>query len=420
MVEFFETEQMSLTFSQAEEGPQVWTVSQLTAYLTGLVDEDTVLGNPIIVRGELSNVSKASSGHIYASLKDEASTLRLTLWSSLAKRLPFTLENGLEVFATGTFEIYARGGSYSLIAKAVEPVGKGALQLAFEQLFQRLEAEGLFRPEFKKTIPAYPERVGLITSKTGAVLHDMLRVIRRKDPALDIVLVPVPVQGEGAAHKIAAAIAQLNAQRPDLDVVIVARGGGSLEDLFCFSGEPVVRAIFASELPIVTGIGHEPDISLADLVADLRASTPTAAAEVVTGDMLAAAEWLADQRQVLSHNLDRKLCDARQWFDERSTQVIERQRHRLARYQDQLTHQQHALATGGHWGVERARGRLAEMAQGLDGLSPLATLGRGYAWVTDSSGQTISQATQVTPGDAVAVRLAQGRLTCQVTKSETE
>jgi exodeoxyribonuclease VII large subunit len=300
-----------------------YTVSELTEMLEEAIEEHPVLGGSLIVQGELSNVKRSSRGHVYFTLKDASASIGGILWASTASRLNFNLEDGLEVYLTGRLEIYRPSGTYSVVGSKIEPVGIGALQLAFQQIKERLEAEGLFMEEFKKELPEFPERIGLITSSTGAVIHDMLRVIRRKNPLVHVLLHPVKVQGEGAADEIAAAIQELNHSHYGLDALILARGGGSFEDLFCFSEEAVVRAVFESTVPIVTGIGHEPDYALADAAADYSCSTPTAAADHLVPDIALLRENHELLVRDLLENMAENILYYEQTLDHGATRLVE-------------------------------------------------------------------------------------------------
>jgi len=256
---------------------EILSVSELTARLKALVET----GFPhVCVEGEISNLTKATSGHVYFTLKDEGAQLRAVMWRSAAARIRFELSDGLHVVAVGPVEVYATRGSYQIVVEQLAPQGIGPLELAFRQLYEKLAAEGLFRPERKRPLPRFPRRIALVTSPAGAAVRDMLQVITRRWPACPIVIVPVPVQGASAAPEIAAAFQSL-AKIPDVDVVITGRGGGSLEDLWAFNEEVVARAIFACPIPVVSAVGHEIDVTIADLIADRRALTPSEAAELV-------------------------------------------------------------------------------------------------------------------------------------------
>ena len=394
--------------------PEFWTVGEVTRYLEALIKEDPMIGHSVRVRGELSNVKHSARGHVYFTLKDTEASISGIVWGSQARLLPFKLEDGLAVDITGKLEIYAPNGTYSLVSQRVEPVGAGAIQLAFEQLKQRLAAEGLFSPEYKKPLPEFPLKIGIVTSRTGAVIHDMMRVIRRKNQQVDVLIVPVKVQGEGAAKEIAEAITELNRPEYKIDVMIVGRGGGSLEDLFCFSEEPVVRAIFASRVPVLTGIGHEPDYSLADAVADHSASTPTAAAERAVPDTERTARDLAAFKSTLLTEMARYLYYYEQTLDMRATEFVdaltrsaETAELQLDRMAEQLvTHTQHTL--------QRSEQFIAQAAATLDAYNPLTTLARGFSVVTGPQGQLVQSIAAVQPGDTLQIKVSDGSIQCEV------
>jgi len=391
-----------------------YTVSEITALLEDAIDAHPTLGRSMTVQGELSNVKRSSRGHIYFTLKDSGASIGGILWASTAARLNFDLQDGLEVYLTGRMEIYKPSGSYSIVGSKMEPVGIGALQLAFEQIKARLEAEGLFMEEFKKPIPDFPERIGLITSSTGAVIHDMLRVIRRKNPLVHVLLHPVKVQGDGAAREIAQAIEELNHPHYKLDVLIVGRGGGSFEDLFCFSEEPVVRAIFASEVPIITGIGHEPDYALADAVADYSASTPTAAADWAVPDVEALIENHAEQSRTLLESMAETILYYEQTLDHSATRIVELHESCLESFGHKVEQRKERMLSAFSLYFQKQEQKLAQAVATVDAFNPLGTLARGYGVATDAKQQVVRSIQQVKSGDKLSLRLADGSLDCQV------
>jgi len=391
-----------------------YSVSEITAMLEDAIDEHPTLGGTMVVQGELSNVKRSSRGHVYFTLKDEEASIGGILWASTANRLTFDLEDGLEVYLTGRLEIYRPSGSYSIVGSKMEPVGVGALQLAFQQIKARLEAEGLFMEEFKKPIPEFPERIGIITSSTGAVIHDMLRVIRRKNPLVDVLLAPVKVQGEGAALEIAQAILELNEPQYNLDVIIVARGGGSFEDLFCFSEEVAVRMVFESRIPIITGIGHEPDYSLCDAAADYSASTPTAAADWAVPDIQLLIENHSELARDLLENMAELILYYEQTLDHSATRLIETHESCLDSCGHKLEQRSERLQSQFNLYFQKQEQRLGEAAAVLDAYNPLATMARGYGITTDARLNVIRSIRQVQPGDALTVRVQDGEIACQV------
>lgn len=409
---------------------QTYSVAELTRLLQGVFSLHPILGNSLIVEGELSNVKRSSRGHLYFTLKDGEASIGGVLWASVANRLQFEPADGQAVTLTGKLEIYAPSGSYSIVGSRLEPLGIGALQLAFQQIKTRLEAEGLFMDDFKRPLPDFPERIGIITSSTGAVIHDMLRVIRRKNPNLHVLLYPVKVQGDGAAEEIAHAITELGHAAHRLDAIIVARGGGSFEDLFCFSEEVVVRAIFHSQTPIITGIGHEPDFSLADAVADYSASTPTAAADWLTPEIGQLRDVLARHSQSLLQGLAEHILYYERMLDDSTTRLLERHEHALDQAENKLGQMQEHLVSQMAFSLQSQEQDLSRAAGTLDAFNPLQTLARGFSIASRTpdaankpsagykGGEVIHSVAQVQVDDTLDLRLRDGRLTCRVLTSQ--
>jgi exodeoxyribonuclease VII large subunit len=414
----------------------VFTVSQLTAALRAAVEERFPA---VWVEGEISNFKFYNSGHAYFTLKDDAAQLRCVLFRTRLRRLRFEPRDGQHVLAFGGLEVYAPRGEYHLVVELLEPRGLGALQLAFEQLKRRLEAEGLFDPARKRPLPRFPRKIGLVTSPAGAALRDMLRILSRRFAGLHIVVAPCRVQGEGAAEEIARALADLNALG-DVDVIIVGRGGGSLEDLWAFNEEVVARAIAASKVPVVSAVGHEVDVTIADFVADLRAPTPSAAAELVVRDKAAVAEALESLERRLRRAVARPLRDLHRRVDELRTRLVHAARRvhgravhradvlsarlraagpraRVALGRRHLERLEHRLRTAITARLATPRHRLARAAARLDALSPLAVLGRGYSLTRTATGAIVRSARQVARGEPVAVLLAEGCLECRVERT---
>lgn len=363
-------------------GKEVYTVSELTRHIRTLLE--TAL--PVLwVEGEISNFKHHSSGHMYFSLKDESSQIPCVMWASRNSRLSFTPEDGMKVLVEGRITVYERRGYYQLDVLQVQPAGVGALQLAFEQLKQKLAAEGLFAPENKKPIPRYPARIGIVTSPTGAAIRDLVSVIRRRWPQAQIILRPARVQGDGAAADIAAAVEECNAYG-ELDVLIVGRGGGSLEDLWAFNEEVVARAIHASQIPIVSAVGHEIDFTIADFAADLRAPTPSAAAELVAPD-----------RDEIMHRLERLISRAYQLVRARvlhqqeklkglvGSYAFRRPLDILREYSQTLDDLQRRAETAVQQKIERDRMRLEALRTHLQALSYHDTLKRGFVLTKDAA-----------------------------------
>jgi len=442
---------MAQFFLDLQPQRRIWTVTELTSFIRELLEGQL---RDLWVTGEISNFREAQSGHFYFTLKDDRAQIRCVCFRNEARRLPFRPEDGLRVIVHGSVSVYDARGEYQLYVGHIEPVGLGALQLAFEQLKKRLEAEGMFDAARKKPLPLLPRRIGLVTSPVGAAVRDILRVLRRRFPGLHILLYPVRVQGEGAAEEIVEAIRYFNRKRL-ADVLIVARGGGSLEDLWAFNEEAVARAIAASLIPVVTGIGHETDFTIADFVADLRAPTPSAAAEMVVrtreefrrhiGELerhlvqrmryllLAYRHRLQELR---GHRAFRRLKDLlrqyNQHLDTLATAMGEQMRALLAERRRRLLHLQNRLSPlqlrlhvaslrSRLEATERtlfelarvrlvaARQKLAGMVIQLDERSPLRLLQRGYAVCYDARGSVLRTIQQVVPGQEVQIQLADGR-----------
>jgi exodeoxyribonuclease VII large subunit len=435
---------------------QVLTVSELSRQLGQLVEDRFPA---VWVDGEISNFKVYASGHAYFTLKDAGAQVRAVLFRNRARRIRFQPGDGLHVIAFGSIEVYAQRGEYQLVVELLEPRGLGALQLAFDQLKARLDAEGLFDTRRKRPLPRFPRKIGIVTSPSGAAIRDMLRVIRRRFGELHIVIAPARVQGDGAAGEIAQGLADLNAIG-DVDVIIVGRGGGSLEDLWAFNEEVVARAIAGSKAPVISAVGHEVDFTIADFVADLRAPTPSAAAELVVREKQAVAEAVAELRQRLEraivHRLDRgsrhleaiwsrrvlrdparPLRDLERRVDDALGRLrravharMRESRHRiaiattglrranpvarLASQRARLAHLQTRLGRDGDRVVASARHRLAATAVRLDSMSPLAVLGRGYSLTRLASGEIVRLAAQAPPGTNVRVTLHRGSLDCRV------
>lgn len=381
------------------------TVSRLAALLKEVVEDNFA---QVLVEGEISNFSVPASGHFYFSLKDESAQLRAVMFRSQARLLPFRLENGMQVVLSGRVSLYPQRGEVQLVAETLEPRGVGSLQVAFEQLKNRLAGEGLFAEARKRPLPTFPRTVGVVTSATGAAIHDIVNVLRRRGAGLRLLLRPVRVQGEGAAAEIAEAIADHN-RFGAADVLIVGRGGGSLEDLWAFNEEVVARAIHASVIPVISAVGHEVDYTIADFVADLRAPTPSAAAELVARSRLELEGHLDHLAQRLAGQMQGRL----ELLDERVRGLTRRLR--SPRQQLQLWHQRHAdlvrrLDRSMARRQQETEGRLAALAGRLDLLSPLRTLERGYAIAfAEKTGRAVLDAETLSRGDHLQLRFARGR-----------
>ena len=391
----------------------VITVTELNEYIKSLLDGDTIL-KKIAVKGEISNFRPNSSGHLYFTLKDEGGAVRCVMFRALAQKLKFMPENGMKVIAIGGVSAFVRDGQYQLYLSALTPDGIGDLYAAFEQLKRRLGAEGLFDPARKKTIPKYPRLIAIVTSPTGAAIQDMLRILKKRYPIARVLVVPVKVQGAGAAEEIAAAITYLNTKRY-IDVIITGRGGGSIEDLWCFNEEVVARAIAASRIPVVSAVGHEPDVTISDFAADLRAATPSNAAELVTPDAAELLLRLEERRTALARTMLARFDTARKRLNDLSEKRVfaspfgyfDEKRMMLDYLSDRFrTVAERQLTVQNH--------RLANAAARLDAMSPLKVLGRGYAIALDDSQKAVRNAETLHPGDRLCVRFASGSARCEV------
>jgi exodeoxyribonuclease VII large subunit len=394
------------------DSPQVLSVSQLTALIQGTLESAF---HSLWVSGEVSEVSRPHSGHIYFTLKDAQAQIRGVIWKSAAARIKFKLEEGQQVVCQGDIDVYPPRGTYQLVVRQVEPQGVGALQLAFKQLQQRLAAEGLFEPQHKKSLPAFPRRVGFVTSPTGAAVRDFLEVAARRFRGVEILVIPARVQGDGSAAEIVRGIELANRLVPALDVLVVGRGGGSLEDLWSFNEEAVVRAIFASRLPVVSAVGHEIDVTLADLVADVRALTPSEAAEriIPSADELTAR--LAQFQRRITANLRARATAARRHVEQLAKSRVLRNPRALIY---DLSHRLDELDVAAGRAIRRrlaqATERVSATAARLESLSPLAVLARGYSVTTRASGEIVRDSHQVEPGETIHTRLARGEIASRV------
>lgn len=397
----------------------VFTVSQVNQYLKAKLDGDRLL-SAVAVRGELSNYKRYPSGHHYFSLKDGEGALRCVLFRSSAQRLRFQPENGMKVVARGRISVYPRDGAYQLYTDGLIPDGVGELYVAFEQTKARLLAEGLFDQGHKKPIPRYPERIALITSAAGAAVHDMIRILGARWPAAQVLLLPVRVQGAQAPAELAGALRYANAHHL-ADVIIIGRGGGSMEDLWAFNDEGLARAIYRSEIPVISAVGHEPDVTISDFVADLRAATPSNAAELAVPDCQALRRQLEQLNVRMSGAVSARLEEERARLDRLAgsramndpTLPIQEKRLLLDRQQERLTARMGEL-------THRQKNRLAALAAALDAMSPLKVLARGYSLTQDEQGRILTSVEQASAGQSVRVRLSDGSLDCTVMKKRKE
>jgi len=453
--------QLGLRFDEPRPTRRIWPVRELVGQVRELIEQEY---GDVWVEGEISNYRPAPSGHVYFTLKDADAQLPVVLFRRQAILLRFRPEDGLHVLVRGRVSVYEQRGQMQLVAETMEPVGAGSLQLAFEQLKARLKAEGLFDAERKRPLPAFPRTVGIVTSPTGAVIRDFLNIVARRHSGLSVLICPVSVQGDSAPAEIEAALEELNTGGL-VDVIVLARGGGSLEDMAAFNSERVARAIASSSLPVVSAVGHETDFTIADFVADLRAPTPSAAAELITEAQHKIAEHLATQTHRLERAARFQLLQARQRLTRLPVSRAEGRMaallHRLEQHRDDLSFRMEAAVSAQlrqhqrnvadltaavlrhdpRQGLSQARERLAACRTRLDrtleralhassatvsaldarlhSLSPLAVLERGYALVLDAGGSLIRSANQIAPGDQLTTRLSDGAFASRVESTQT-
>ncbi|WP_305464765.1 exodeoxyribonuclease VII large subunit [Photobacterium leiognathi] len=447
------------TFSpQSQTNSRIYTVSSLNAQVRLILENEMGV---VWLIGELSNFSMPVSGHWYFTLKDSRAQVKCAMFKGSNRHVTFKPGNGNQVLVKARLSLYEPRGDYQLIIESMQPEGDGRLQQQFEQLKMSLAAEGLFAQSLKKSLPEQPKRVGIITSKTGAALHDILHVLQRRDPSLPIVIYPTMVQGEGAAISIAQAIGRANA-RQECDVLIVGRGGGSLEDLWAFNEEIVARTIAASQIPIVSAVGHEVDVTIADFVADVRAPTPSAAAELISRDMTHQTQLLDRKRQQLRHAITAYLSQSlrqttqlqhrlerqhpqlrlnlqQQHLDEISQRLTQVMAQKIQKHQQHVEHNNYklslyspaSLVRNAQRNLERseqrlydaldrkllnARHKLAVAAEKLETVSPLATLARGYSITRNEQGDVIRKASQVKAGDTLITTVTDGEIHSSVIK----
>lgn len=392
----------------------VYTVSQLTREIKDLLENSFPR---LWVEGEISNFKRHTSGHLYFTLKDEGSQVNCAMWRFRAGSLLFQPQNGMKILVEGDVQVYEKGGYYQLVVQQMQPAGVGALQMAFEQLKKKLHAEGLFDETHKKQIPRYPERVGVITSPTGAAIRDIISVMARRFPGVEILLYPVKVQGEGAAAEIARAIADFN-EYGGVDTLIVGRGGGSLEDLWAFNEEIVARAIYASRIPVISAVGHEIDYSIADFVADRRAPTPSAAAEMAVPARSEVAGELNYYREKLTVTVTRRIGDYRGRLAAFKTSYgFRRPRDLVYQKMQRLDELQRSLALAMTHQLKFYRSRLEHLQQQLRAMNPAAILSRGYS-ICYKNGEVIREAARLQPRDRVKIRLARGAFEADVQRTE--
>ncbi len=397
---------------------EILSVSDINLYIKSLLQRDGRM-NSVLVRGEISNFTRHSSGHLYFSLKDQTGSIKCVMFRSNAQRLQFQPGHGMEVLIAGYVSVYERDGVYQLYAEQMMQAGAGALHMAYEKLKAKLQAEGLFDSDRKRELPFLPQKIGIVTSPTGAAIRDLLSVIRRRNPAVSVYVVPAIVQGREGIASICQSLDVLYQQ--DMDVIITGRGGGSLEELWCFNEEAVVRKIAESPVPIISAVGHETDVTLADFAADVRAATPSMAAELAVPvqsqlqqelqlrkrTLMQRYESYLQQKQMrLDHLAQHRLLQKPELLLQDRQQLLDERTERLQKNMTQL--------------LQQKQQQMASTAERLNALSPLNVLGRGYALCENNSGEVVRNASQVELGDSITVILEQGRLSASVTGREEE
>ena len=397
----------------------VFTVTELNNCVKELVESVPAFGD-LLLKGEISNYKVYPSGHHYFTLKDSQSALRCVMFKGSAAKLRFRPENGMQVIASGRISVYPRDGAYQLYCSGLSADGVGDLYVAFEQLKDKLYREGLFDPAHKKPLPRYPQRIAIVTSSAGAAVHDMIRILRRRYPIAKVILLPVRVQGAEAPPEIAGAIRYADRWKIG-DVIITGRGGGSMEDLWAFNDERVARAIYDCETPSISAVGHEPDVTISDFVADARASTPSNAAEIAVPDQVELLRWLRGAGDRMVQCETGRLEAARQRLDNLASKRV--MRDQMAYVQDkrmELAHLQQRLGDLSGALLSRRRQRFSALAAALDAMSPLKVLGRGYAVARSRDGTILKSGREVAPGDRVSVTLSEGGFDAVVERSYTK
>ncbi len=397
----------------------LWSVTDLTRYIRELFEGDDLLQD-VWVQGEVSNLSRPSSGHVYFTLKDASATLRCVMWRSTVQRQLSLPRDGDAVQVHGSLNVYEAGGQYQLYVDLIRPAGEGALYQEFLRLKARLEAEGLFDPSCKRPIPAWPRRIGVVTSPSGAALRDILNTLRRRFPLAEVVIAPTPVQGAEAPAGIVAALKAIN--RLVLpDVILLARGGGSIEDLWAFNDEQVARAIVASPAPVICGVGHETDFTIADFASDLRAPTPTAAAELATPDRMDLLDSLSAIQTRLERTIQASLNNLRWSLDTLDRRLQQRSPlWMIASGRQRLDDLLHRVAVSLDHSLALHKVRIRGLEQSLSALSPSAILERGYAVVSHQDGRTVRQVNQVASDDLLTVRVSDGEFSARVSPDDDQ
>ena len=394
--------------------PKVFTVGQINRYIKNLLENDFIL-NSLLVQGEISNFKAHSSGHWYFTLKDAQGAISCVIFRQDAMQIPFLPENGMKVILYGHVSLYEKTGQYQLYGEFLEPIGMGALQIAFEQMKEKLAAEGLFDADFKREIPDHVGCIAVITSPTGAAVRDIIQIAKRRDPRVKIAVFPTLVQGEAAAEDIVKSLKLAN-EWGKADVIILGRGGGSMEDLWAFNEEIVARAIFASELPVISAVGHETDFTIADFVSDLRAPTPSAAAELATEPLESIKEDLKELTDRLDRNVQAVLISSKRRLDFlKERPVLKRPLEGIRRTQMYLEEKERLLLRETLRKLEKDKQKLAAAEAALQAVSPFSIMQRGYAMLMDAKGKPVTTAEAAAVGQALQVRMKDGILQAEVT-----
>lgn len=397
--------------------PKIFTVGQINRYIRNLLENDFILSS-LLVKGEISNFKAHSSGHLYFTLKDASGALSCVMFRQDAVGLPFEPENGMQVVVYGHISLYEKTGQYQLYAEFMEPLGIGALQVAFEQLKEKLAAEGLFDGDFKREIPKNPSCIAVITSPTGAAVRDILQIVKRRDPNVKVAIFPTLVQGEQAAADIVRSLKLVN-EWGKADVIILGRGGGSMEDLWCFNDENVARAVFASEIPVISAVGHETDFTITDFVADMRAPTPSAAAELATTPLTERREAFHRLELRLERDVSALLTSCRRRLDLlKSRPVMERPLERIYRTMMDVEETQQRLDKEMTNRLMQRAERWQYLTNRLEAASPLAVMSRGYVMAVTSSGKLLTSVKQAEVGDRVTLHLQDGKIETNIQEKE--
>jgi len=390
---------------------KIFTINELNNYIKNLLDADEILAG-VYVKGELSNYKTYPSGHHYFTMKDAEGTLKCVMFKGSASKLRFRPENGMSVVALGRVAVYPRDGAYQLYVNEITPDGVGDLYVAFEQLKEKLFKEGLFDDIHKKPLPRFPKTIAVITSSAGAAVQDIIRILKSRWPMTNVQVIPVRVQGVEAPPEIVEAIKFANINKT-ADLIITGRGGGSIEDLWAFNDESVARAIFASDIPVISAVGHEPDVTIADFVADVRAATPSNAAELAVPDKMDVIGWLKAADMRLQQAINRDLKSRRQrLYDISNKRVLQSPKYYIEDRRIHIDRLAEKLLSSMQRQIFRKRERYTRLAASLDAMSPLKVLGRGYSIARHENGSVIKTAADVSPGDRIKIRLQKDEVNC--------